>query len=391
MAIYGCAMYVSPSSGKYYVFVSSESGQVQQWELFDNGAGKADATLVRSFSVGSRVEGIVADDVLGHLYVGEENDGIWKYSAEPGGGAARTFVDGTGGGGHLSADVEGLTIYYAANGAGYLIASRQGSSEFVVYERGGNNAFVGSFKLVSGGGIDAVSDTDGIDVTNFSLGSQFPSGMFVAQDNDDNFKFAGWDAIDAAFGGSLLTDTMWDPRSVGKQPEPNPLPGDFNRSGIVDAADYVVWRKTLGSSGVPAYSGADGDGDGTIDDEDYGVWRAGFGEVLIPPNGGEEVIDATIRPVFANWAATAVTTLTNEERRGIRDKHVRVKSQWVDPRGRALLAWLASVSNGEQKPTDYNSCAAMSRLREDFEGTQEAISKPFEDGTGDDIAGFLVM
>ena len=24
------------------------------------------------------------------------------------------------------------------------------------------------------------------------------------------------------------------------------LPGDFNRDGIVDTADYVVWRKTFG-------------------------------------------------------------------------------------------------------------------------------------------------
>ncbi|HJQ79719.1 MAG TPA: phytase, partial [Lacipirellulaceae bacterium] len=127
MAIYGCAMYVSPVSGKYYVFVSSESGQVQQWELFDNGAGKVDARQVRSFNVGSQSEGIVADDVLRHVYVGEENAGIWKYSAEPGGGSARTQVDRTGSGGHLDADVEGLTIYYATNGTGYLIASSQGN------------------------------------------------------------------------------------------------------------------------------------------------------------------------------------------------------------------------------------------------------------------------
>jgi 3-phytase len=78
IAVYGCAMYVSPATGKYYTFVASESGQVQQWELFDNGANKVDAKLVRSFSVGSRCEGLVADDVLGQLYVGEENVAIWK-------------------------------------------------------------------------------------------------------------------------------------------------------------------------------------------------------------------------------------------------------------------------------------------------------------------------
>lgn len=279
MAIYGCAMYVSPVSGKYYVFVSSESGQVQQWELFDNGAGKVDARQVRSFNVGSQSEGIVADDVLRHLYVGEENAGIWKYSAEPGGGSARILVDGTGAGGHLDADVEGLTIYYANGGRGYLLASSQGNSEFAVYQRDGNNAFVGSFALVAGGGIDAVTDTDGIDVSNFGLGSQFPLGLFVAQDNDDNFKLARWDAIDAAFGGAMIADTSWDPRLIGRAQQPPALPGDYDSSRHVDAADYVVWRKTLGDSVTP-YSRADGNGNGRVDASDYDVWRGYHGQNL---------------------------------------------------------------------------------------------------------------
>jgi hypothetical protein len=28
------------------------------------------------------------------------------------------------------------------------------------------------------------------------------------------------------------------------------LPGDYNGDGTVDAADYVVWRKTLGTTGL---------------------------------------------------------------------------------------------------------------------------------------------
>jgi hypothetical protein len=59
---------------------------------------------------------------------------------------------------------------------------------------------------------------------------------------------------------------------------PPGLPGDYNQDNIVDAADYVVWRKTLGTTVAPIYSGADGDGDGAIDQDDYGVWRAHFGQ-----------------------------------------------------------------------------------------------------------------
>src|SRR5262249_16806154 len=40
----------------------------------------------------------------------------------------------------------------------------------------------------------------------------------------------------------------------------NPLSeGDYNHNGVVDAADYTVWRDHLGANVAP-YSGADGDG-----------------------------------------------------------------------------------------------------------------------------------
>ena len=87
----------------------------------------------------------MADDVLRYLYVGEEEVGIWKYSAEPDGGSARTLVDLTGAGGHLAADVEGLTIYYADGGELDICLPRaKEMTEFVVYQRDGANAFVGS-------------------------------------------------------------------------------------------------------------------------------------------------------------------------------------------------------------------------------------------------------
>jgi 3-phytase len=268
MAIYGLCMYHSPTTGKYYVFANSSSGQVQQWELFDAGNGKVDAKQVRSFSVGSQTEGCVADDVLGQLYIGEEDRGIWKYSAEPSGGSARTSVDQTGGG-HLSADVEGLTIYYAQDGKGYLLASSQGSSQFAVYQRDGNNSYVGNFKVVAGNGIDAVTNTDGIDVTNAALGSLFPNGAFVSQDNDDNFKLTRWDSISTAFGG-LLTDTTWDPRLIGKADGVNQTPqvnagGDqLATLGASVALDGTASDDGLSSALATTWSVVSGPGDVTF-------------------------------------------------------------------------------------------------------------------------------
>ncbi len=51
-------------------------------------------------------------------------------------------------------------------------------------------------------------------------------------------------------------------------------PGDYNGDGIVDAADYTVWRDTLGSTSDLR---ADGDDSGTVDAGDYTVWTSHFG------------------------------------------------------------------------------------------------------------------
>ncbi len=78
------------------------------------------------------------------------------------------------------------------------------------------------------------------------------------------------------------------------------LPGDYNQNQTVDAADYVLWRKTLGTTGLPAYSGADGSGNGGIGQEDYGVWRANFGQTLPPPvaGSGADSVTASAAPLL---------------------------------------------------------------------------------------------
>jgi hypothetical protein len=55
---------------------------------------------------------------------------------------------------------------------------------------------------------------------------------------------------------------------------------DYNRDGIVGAADYVVWRNAFGADGITPYTVADGDGDGDVDEDDYDVWAQFFGHQL---------------------------------------------------------------------------------------------------------------
>ncbi len=206
---YGLCMHRSSTTGLYYVFVNSSDGLFRQWQLEDNGSGKVAAQQVREFHVGSQTEGCVADDETGSLYVGEEDVGIWRYSADPDGGEDRVFVDGVGENGNLTADVEGLAIYHGENGSGYLVASNQGANSYALYERAGDNRFIGIFHVVANeaSGIDGISETDGLDVSSAYLGPDFPGGVFVAQDGrnispsqNQNFKLVPWQRISDAMG-----------------------------------------------------------------------------------------------------------------------------------------------------------------------------------------------
>lgn len=55
------------------------------------------------------------------------------------------------------------------------------------------------------------------------------------------------------------------------------VPGDYNNDGVVDKADYVVWRKSLAANSLLDNEGAT---PGFTDQEDYTVWRTNFGATM---------------------------------------------------------------------------------------------------------------
>lgn len=85
--------------------------------------------------------------------------------------------------------------------------------------------------------------------------------------------------------------------------------GDYDQNNVVDAADYVLWRKRAGTTGVAPYSGADGSGNGSVGAEDYSVWREHFGQTL-PAAGAGTAGGATssAAPVALVDESTAVAT-----------------------------------------------------------------------------------
>lgn len=99
-------------------------------------------------------------------------------------------------------------------------------------------------------------------------------------------------------------------------PQPPALPGDYNTDHTVNAADYVLWRKTSGTNVTPVFSGADGNGDGSIGAQDYTVWRSNFGQTggsgtaLAAAGTSEEI--ATSAPSEAKMAAPTTANFGHE-------------------------------------------------------------------------------
>lgn len=220
--VYGVCMFHDRrpgGGGKLHVFACDKRGAVRQWRIdavVEAGQLAFSHELVREFHVGSQSEGMVADDELGLLYVGEEGAGIWRYDAVPkrgeGSGAneiqeSRHLVDVVKPFGSLSPDVEGIALCTDRSaGGGYLVASSQGDNSFRVYDRMPPNTLRGSFRIgpSSSGGLDAVEETDGLDVTPISLGSDWPGGVLVVQDGmrpsgmTQNFKLVRWSDVVSA-------------------------------------------------------------------------------------------------------------------------------------------------------------------------------------------------
>ena len=111
-----------------------------------------------------------------------------------------------------------------------------------------------------------------------SVGSRAEVGL--AADGNDMI-----DAGDYAICRNLLQAT-------------EPLPGDCNNNGTVDAADYVVWRKGLGT----AYTQAD-----------YNVWRTHFGQ---PPGSGSSASANTSVPEPATFVLLTFAVTGWSLRRG---------------------------------------------------------------------------
>ncbi len=151
----------------------------------------------------------------------------------------------------------------------HLVADATGSLHFVFDVDAWNSTI--SFEpgaLVERGGVIDLSFETGVDVGAqigrtidlFDWTGVTPTGTF-----DVSSPYT-WDLCNLYTTGEVTITAV-----------PGLVPGDFSGNGVVDAADYVVWRDNFGIQSGAMSSSGDGDSDGDVDGADYLVWQRNFG------------------------------------------------------------------------------------------------------------------
>ncbi len=191
--VYGVTFYKDDFNT--YLFISDKKGNVEQWS-YNNDEVNAEIKFVRKLKFSSLVEGLVADESKGKIYIGQERKGIWELNAFPSFDSEKKLIFKKSK--NFKPDFEGLALRDDGNGEGYLIASVQGSNGYLIIERKSLDAKI-FFRIIDGDKIDGTTETDGIDVTSIKT-SKFPNGFFIAQDDDNdglnqNFKLVDWNKI----------------------------------------------------------------------------------------------------------------------------------------------------------------------------------------------------
>ena len=127
--------------------------------------------------------------------------------------------------------------------------------------------------------IEGAAQLDGtIDIELHSAGQLSLGDMFtiLTAPGGVNGTFSHINQTRNLLGPGAFFNVKYNPTSV-QVVVVDTLPGDYNRNGNVDAADYTVWRDSLGAS-VADFAGADGDGNGLINQLDHNLWISHFGD-----------------------------------------------------------------------------------------------------------------
>ena len=196
IAVEGTCLYRSSQDGSLYAFALGDSGEIDQYLLFEPAAGRVDAKLMRRLHVASTVEHCVADDATGQLYVSEQAVGIWRFDAEPETEVLPVLIDAVRLG-KITEEVSGIALYDGGAAAKWLIASNASAGQLHVYDHAKDDAFVGALAVTAAGA--PVSEPGGLFATSAAMGAS-QGALLIGDEEGSNYKIVPFAAIAQALG-----------------------------------------------------------------------------------------------------------------------------------------------------------------------------------------------
>lgn len=194
----GIALYKDAKTNNIYAIVGRKTGPSEgylyQYILGADATGIVKGSLQRKFgkfSGNKEIEAILVDNELGYVYCSDEGVGVRKYYAHPDSSQTELALFATEG---IAEDHEGLSIYKANDGTGYILLSDQQANQFHIFPREGTNANKHNhprIKIIK----TSTDESDGSDVTNVAINDQFKNGLFVAMSTDGTFQLYRWEDI----------------------------------------------------------------------------------------------------------------------------------------------------------------------------------------------------
>jgi 3-phytase len=176
--VYGLCLY--QHDDQLEVIINDTDGQFNRYQLAISNTSDISAKKIDEFNANSQPEGCVVDDDTKRLFFGEESTGIWQMQLDSINGQPELIAKATA---PVEPDIEGMGIY-KIDGEKFLVVSSQGNNRFAIYRIDAKNQLLGVFAIGANKalGIDAVSETDGIEVTSIPLSTLFPKGLLIVQD-----------------------------------------------------------------------------------------------------------------------------------------------------------------------------------------------------------------
>jgi hypothetical protein len=219
------------------------------------------------------------------MTVSGANAKLFFNAVKTGSGAVTVTAGTLGGTGSIAGDVTNNGRIAPGTSVGTLTMTgnvTMGANSSLAIELEGASAD----KLVVGGNLN-LSDFDFLDVTGAGSGSSWTIATYGG-------TLTGiFDSVTSGYTVNYGTGTN---SQITLNVDIVGVPGDYNGNGVVDGADYVVWRKNNGTAFQLQNEVSDVT-PGQVTAEDYDAWRERFGNTS--GAGSSPVLSAVPEPASA--------------------------------------------------------------------------------------------